>query len=360
MSAAPSKNVPSKNKRVQERSDSAPPVHPASEASAELFPSGEPPEHPSVALPAVDVVKAFSTNSAHVCSHHVCSHDVTASPDVPDVSASNGQIEWETRAPQEKSLSHAPQTAKAKPQTAPSSAPSASELENAIALLAKVAHEVRTPLAAIAGFAELLKAEKLGPLGHGKYREYAELIASGAAYALTLLDDLLDPDKVRSGGFFFEQEKVDLAEVIGRSIELLQPLAAQRDLTLKTRIEPKGVQVLANARALQQILFNLLSNAIKVSRPGSVIAVVVQRSQSGAVRLGVQDTGDGDETDLRARSQLPLKSEDGSSGFKDGHGLGLPLTRHMAELLGADLQIGKADPKGTTVEILFPQDIVVA
>ena len=228
--------------------------------------------------------------------------------------------------------------------------------QNAMLLLAKVAHEMRTPLGAIAGFAQLLKSEKFGPLGDPKYREYVDLILTGATYTIALLDDLLDPDKARAGSFLFAEEPVDLAKIVALSVDALQPLAEHRNIAFHLEVEPSARQVLANSRALQQILFNLLSNAIKVSQPHSEVGVFIRTADDGSVRLGVSDTGAGDSAALRAKSRAPLDTVALMGGLEDGHGLGLPLTRNIAEAIGAGFHIKSAATQGTMIEIAFPHD----
>ncbi len=246
--------------------------------------------------------------------------------------------------------------------------------DEAAIFLAKVSHELRTPLTAIAGFAELLKAERSGPLGSRKYSDYAEHILASAAHALSLLDDLLDPAQIQAGQFSQRFVPVDLGPLVEDVLATMRPLAAREGVRLEGDYALPAARVFADIRALRQILFNLLSNAIKHSPPDNVVTVRLAgtgEGQQAGLCLSVCDNGAGfDDALLEALGQ-PLDPAARDFSLATGHGLGLRLARSLAESNGARLVIEGSTPPaeekettehchgGTRVSLCFPPERVM-
>src|SRR4029079_1985288 len=139
--------------------------------------------------------------------------------------------------------------------------------------LAKVSHEVRTPLNSILGFTELMLEERLGAIGNARYKGYVEDIHQSGLYALSLLNDLLDISKMEAGKFELDFTSVELPELVEICVNSLQPLAKRERILLRTSVAANLPAVLADRRRLKQILLNLLSNAIKFTKAGGQVIV---------------------------------------------------------------------------------------
>jgi len=231
--------------------------------------------------------------------------------------------------------------------------------DGAIELLAKVSHEVRTPLNSIIGFAELMKEERFGPLGHAKYRSYAEDIVESGQYALGIINDLLDLSKIRTGNFELNFTAVDANDVIEDCVHLIEHQARRERVVLRVALEDGVPQILADRRSLKQILLNLLSNAVKFTAAGGQVIVSSSGEADGAVVLRVRDTGVGMSKSDIAQAMKPFQQLDTAPRQQTGTGLGLPLTKALAEANRAEMRIESARRVGTSIDIRFPPDRVL-
>jgi signal transduction histidine kinase len=235
--------------------------------------------------------------------------------------------------------------------------PSAGEeyapVNDKLQFLAKVSHEVRTPLNSILGFAELMLEERFGPIGNARYRSYIEDIHQSGLYALSLLNDLLDISKIEAGKFELDFTEVDVAELVETCIASLQPLAKRDEIALRRSLEPKLPRIIADRRRLKQILLNLLSNAVKFTGPGGHVTVSVKVMRGGELRLRIRDNGVGMSEDEIAFAMQPFNQLDTSPREQVGTGLGLSLTKALVEANQARLQITSEKGKGTSVDVIF-------
>src|SRR6476619_4102633 len=158
--------------------------------------------------------------------------------------------------------------------------------------LAKVSHEVRTPLNSILGFTELMLQERFGPIGNARYTGYVEDIHQSGLYALSLLNDLLDISKIEAGKFELDFTAVEVPELVEDCVNSLQPLAKRSRIVLRTSLAEKLPCVVADPRRLMQILLNLLTNAIKFTKEGGQV-IVSGTMADGDLRLRVRDNGVG-------------------------------------------------------------------
>lgn len=226
--------------------------------------------------------------------------------------------------------------------------------------LARLAHEVRTPLSAAIAYAEVLKEEQFGPLGNGRYREYARNIYDSACHALSVVDGVVDGMLAGAPGGAGLPElafrDLDPAGVIDNCVAVARPLAERAGLDLVTSLEPATPRVIADEVSLKQMLLNLITNAIKFARPGDRITLAAVCGADGRLRIEVADTGPGMEGPTPQ-----LRQSAGSEGTVVGGGLGigLPLTRALAEANGASLIVDSAPGRGTRVTIAFGKDRVV-
>jgi PAS domain S-box-containing protein len=221
--------------------------------------------------------------------------------------------------------------------------------------LAKISHEIRTPLNAIIGFSEVMMQERFGPIGNERYRQYLKDIHTSGGHLVSLLNDLLDLSKIEAGKLELNFSSVDLNELTQQSVALMQPQANRERIIIRTSLGPTLPAVTADARSVRQILLNLLSNSIKFTGVGGQVIVSTARSDDGEVVLRVRDTGVGmSEQDIAVAMepfrQLATSARWGSGGT----GLGLPLTKALAEANRASFKIRSAVNTGTLVEVAFP------
>ena len=221
--------------------------------------------------------------------------------------------------------------------------------------LAKVSHEVRTPLNSILGFTELMLQERLGPIANARYRGYIEDIHQSGLYALSLLNDLLDISKIEAGKFELDFTAVDVGELVEESVASLQPLAKSARILLRTSLAPDLPLVVADPRRLKQILLNLLTNAIKFTKEGGQV-IVSGTMVDGELRLRVRDTGVGMTEDEIAYAMQPFHQLDTAPRAQPGTGLGLPLTKALVDANRARLALSSEKGAGTSADVLFPAE----
>jgi PAS domain S-box-containing protein len=222
--------------------------------------------------------------------------------------------------------------------------------------LAKISHEIRTPLTAIIGFSEVMMHEQFGPIGNERYRDYLKDIHASGGHLMSLVDDLLDLSKIEAGKLVLTFASVGLNDLTRQCVALMQPQASRGRVIIRTSLPPALPRVMADARSVRQIVLNLLSNSIKFTGAGGQVIVSTALNDNGEVVLRVRDTGIGmSEKDLATAlepfRQLAVASSRGSAG---GAGLGLPLTKALAEANRARFAIKSAPKEGTLVEVAFP------
>ncbi len=225
--------------------------------------------------------------------------------------------------------------------------------------LAKLAHELRTPLAAIIALSEIMTEQKLGALPNERYRGYIRDIRDSARHALGLVDGLFargDLETEHDELFFSE---ADLNEIARSCVSSLQPLADKAGVTLATTLGEKMPRVVADVRSLRQILLNLLSNSIKYAGREARITVRTDFELAGRAWIEVHDTGAGIATDVIERVLRPAPISAARAKPRGRKGIGLPLSRRLAEINGARLEIARPDGGGACVRLVFAQDRVV-
>jgi signal transduction histidine kinase len=219
----------------------------------------------------------------------------------------------------------------------------------------KISHEIRTPLNAVTGFAEVIMAERFGPVGNDRYREYLKDIHAAGMQVVALLNDLLDLSKAETGQLDLSFANISLNELTRQCVGIMQPQASRARIIIRTSLTPGLPQVVADERSLRQIVFNLLSNSIKFTGPGGQVIVSTAFADSGEAVLRVRDTGVGmSEKDVAAALEPFRQTATTGSWGSAGSGLGLPLTKALAEANRAHFSIKSAPNAGTLVEVAFP------
>jgi hypothetical protein len=241
------------------------------------------------------------------------------------------------------------------PKPEPGPRPQADAAGSRLDFLAKVSHEVRTPLNSIIGFAELMLQERFGPIGSRRYKGYVEDIHQSGLYALSLLNDLLDISKIEAGKFELNFTAVDVAEVVEECAASLQPLAKRARILLRTSLAPDLPTVVADPRRLKQILLNLLTNAIKFTNEGGQV-IVSGSMVDGELRLRVGDNGVGMTKDEIAFAMQPFNQLDTAPRKQTGTGLGLPVTKALVDANRARLVLQSEPGIGTSADVIFPAE----
>ena len=227
------------------------------------------------------------------------------------------------------------------------------------AFLAKVSHEIRTPLNAILGFAEVMIEERFGPIGNPRYKDYIGDIHASGALVMSLVNDLLDLSKIEAGKMDFAFASIDVNRVVSECVSIMQPQASREQVDTKLSLSPALPNILADERALRQIVLNLLSNAVKFNRPGGQVVVSTLLADSGSVVVRIRDTGLGmREGDIGVAFE-PFRRLDAGRPSR-GTGLGLPLTKALVEANGASMTFKSKEQEGTLVEVVFPSARILA
>jgi signal transduction histidine kinase len=216
--------------------------------------------------------------------------------------------------------------------------------------LAKLAHELKTPLTAIAAASEIMRDERLGKMKNARYLTYAADIHESATHALDVITSLL-ADRVKPAVPASRLVALDLNAIVERTVSSVQALAESCGLNLSFKADGKKPHVIANPTALRQVLLNLLTNAIKFTPRGGDVRVVTRHVEEGRVLLVVSDTGrgmSGSNSDEDQASAADLKTS-----WTRGYGIGLPLVESLVRDMGAEIHIESAPQKGTVASILF-------
>ena len=227
--------------------------------------------------------------------------------------------------------------------------------------LAKVSHEIRTPLNAMTGFAEVIMAERFGPIGNERYREYIKDIHAAGTHLVSMLNDLLDLSRIETGQIELSFTNVNLNELTQQCVGIMQPQANRARIIIRTSLTPGVPLVVADERSLRQIVLNLIANSIRFTGPGGQVIVSTVFTDSREAVLRVRDTGSGmSEKDIAAALEPFRQIATSGSWGSGGTGFGLPLTKALAEANRANFSIKSAPNAGTLVEIAFPPSRIVA
>lgn len=223
--------------------------------------------------------------------------------------------------------------------------------------LANMSHELRTPLNAIIGFSEMIEHQLLGPIQNKKYAEYATGIRESGEHLLDLISDILDMSKIEAGKYALDLSTVKMGEIVKAAIKMVKGRAEEGRINLEIPENiAQDITLVADARAVKQIILNLLANAVKFTKEGgSVWMECIPREEHFAIKIG--DTGIGIPANKLASVLRPF--EQVSSHYTkdyEGTGLGLSITKELVELHGGSIHIDSTVGIGTTVTVRLPYD----
>jgi PAS domain S-box-containing protein len=227
--------------------------------------------------------------------------------------------------------------------------------------LAKISHEIRTPLNAIIGFSEVMMDERFGPVGNDRYRQYLKDIHSSGGHLISLLNDLLDLSKIEAGKLELTFVSVDLNMLVQQCVAIMQEQANRERVIIRTSLPQNLPAIVADARSVRQIALNLLSNSIKFTGAGGQVIVSTAVNDDNEVALRVRDTGVGmSEKELQTALEPFRQISTAARRTSGGSGLGLPITKALAEANHARFRITSQVDDGTLVEVAFPATRVLA
>ena len=214
--------------------------------------------------------------------------------------------------------------------------------------LSRMSHELRTPLNSILGFGQLLQLDGV----EGAHRESVDQILRAGRHLLLLIDEVLDIARVETGELRMSPESILAAELVQESCALVAPLAQQRSIRLITDFgDCADVHVVADRQRLKQVLLNLFSNAIKYNREAGEIRCALRRDRGEQIAVDVSDTGAGMSDEQLARIFEPFERLGAEHGNIEGTGLGLALSRRLAEAMGGTLEVDSEPGCGSTFTV---------
>src|SRR5437899_5151080 len=221
--------------------------------------------------------------------------------------------------------------------------------------LANMSHELRTPLNAIIGFSEIMGSGMFGQLGSDKYEEYCHDILTSGTYLLEVINDILDMSKIEAGRMKLDMEPLDLTRTLAESLRVVSGRAEDKHLTLRADIE-NTISVVADRRAVKQIIVNLLSNAVKFT-PDDGKVEVRGRMRNDSIVLMIADTGIGIAPESLRRLGKPFEQvESQLTKSYQGSGLGLAIARSLTGLHGGTMRLRSKLGTGTVVRVTLPLD----
>jgi two-component system cell cycle sensor histidine kinase PleC len=216
--------------------------------------------------------------------------------------------------------------------------------------LANMSHELRTPLNAILGFSEILQNQMFGPLGSEKYHEYSCDIHQSGKHLLNVISDILDMSKIEAGHLKIQTEPTDLSVLIEESLRFIQIAAAGKHITVEQDIVG-DLTLMADRRAMKQILLNLLSNAVKFTNAHGRVIVRAKKLSDG-ICLTIADTGIGIPKAAMQKIGQPFEQVQSQyAKSQGGSGLGLAISRSLTQLHGGEMKIYSREGKGTIIVV---------
>ncbi|MCP5270667.1 MAG: PAS domain-containing sensor histidine kinase [Burkholderiaceae bacterium] len=216
-------------------------------------------------------------------------------------------------------------------------------------LLARISHELRTPMNAMLGFTQLLLAD---PALADRHRRFADESLRAGRHLLALVDDLLELGRAESGDITLQLMALDPEVALDESLALVAPLLQAQGVTVERPASPMP-RLRADPLRLRQVLTNLLSNAIKYNHPGGWVAVSAGRA-GAQVALTVRDGGPGLDAAQQARLFQPFERLGAERGTVHGTGLGLALSRQFAQAMGGDITAVCTPGQGCSFTLTLP------
>jgi len=218
--------------------------------------------------------------------------------------------------------------------------------------LSRASHELRSPLNAVLGFADLLSVVDLD----AEHAEWVAIIVKAGRHLLALLDDVLDISRIEGGNLSMSVEAIPVAPLLADAVDLIRPLADAKAVRLSPLPSlPDRLCAAADRQRLRQVLLNLLSNAIKYNHPTGTVTINVGHRPHGRLRIAVTDTGRGISTDNLSKLFTPFERLDAAQAGIDGTGLGLALSHQLITAMNGTLEVTSLLGRGSAFIIELPE-----
>lgn len=227
-------------------------------------------------------------------------------------------------------------------------------------VLGRISHEVRMPLNAIIGFADVMIEERFGALGNERYVEYMKDIRASGQRVMAIIDDLLDLSRIESGKMELAFVNQDLNALVEQCVAVMQPQANRERIIIRTSLAHALPAVKADARALRQIALNLIGNSIHLANAGGQVIVSTATTDFGDIVLRVRDTGPGLNDNEIAAAMAPFRTPAATDETTDGPAASLSLTKALVEANRAKFHIKTAPHSGTLIEVVFSHASAIA
>jgi cell cycle sensor histidine kinase DivJ len=225
-------------------------------------------------------------------------------------------------------------------------------------LLAAVSHELRTPLNSIIGFSDMLSHEMGGKLANEKQREYAGLIHQSGHYLLELVNAVLDNSRLETGHYSIDPQNFAFRDAAEMCTAVMLPQAEKKGVAFCHRVGTGIGELVADRRAVQQILLNLAGNAVKFTQSGGCVTIDATRIMAEGrpmLEIIVSDTGIGIEPEDMQRIGTPfVRADNNYTRTQEGSGLGLSVVKGLVELHQGSMQLKSCPGEGTIVTIRLP------
>jgi PAS domain S-box-containing protein len=223
--------------------------------------------------------------------------------------------------------------------------------------LSRMSHELRTPLNAMLGFTQLLDLDRQAPLAPHQV-EWTSQIQQAGWHLLHMINDTLDLSRIESGSIKLDLQPVRVAGVVEATRALVEQEARRRSLRIEQHLAPEAAALLGDETRVKQILTNLLSNAVKYNVQGGLVAVSSRLADPHTVEVEVSDTGLGMTPQQMAELFQPFNRL-GREGYGEGTGIGLVISRRLAELMGGSLEAESRAGKGSSFRLRLPLALAV-
>ena len=219
--------------------------------------------------------------------------------------------------------------------------------------LSRMSHELRTPLNAMLGFGQLLDLDRRPALAPHQSGWVAQVLKAGW-HLLEMINDTLDLSRIDAGMMRMTLTPIPLGPLVAHCAAMVEPAAAKRGISLRLSLAADAQHVLGDETRLKQVISNLLSNAVKYNTPGGHVEVSTRCGVNQRLELRVQDTGLGLSTAQLADLFQPFNRLGREAGDIEGTGIGLVISRRLAELMGGSLHAESPPGQGATFVLTLP------